>query len=493
MNSRLAATLLAIAVACSFFIPLIVPSHDSIWIDEGYNAAYGQIPTFTVLWNQLRQDPNSQGQMPLGMLAAWIGGQTLGTSEWALRAPNILWGLLTLLALWRVGRRVNCLWLPVVAAVHPFFWTYLNEGRPYALQIAASAWLLYALVVFYQEKGAGSRWAWVLALSSVATCGSIMLGVIAFACVLAVIVFTGFRYRWVPSRAAWLPLALAFLALSVLGIFYLASLLRGAGGARYWQPGLANVAFATFELAGASGFAPARHAIRDLAKEHQMLALALRVGLPLVALLSLQLFLGWGVGWRRMKSEDRYLFASCLGICTTTTAALILLSIIAAWPFWGRHLAPIFPFLVVVIAFSARGAMQGSKPGQFAFGLLLLLWLTSSLLVRYSPAHQRDDYRSATQYAREAASKGQRVWWVAAEIGARYYQLPLEPIASSGHVIDATNLSGDKVAPASAPDVIIMTKPDLCDIHGTARDYIGRHGYQVSRVLPAFTIYHKPE
>jgi hypothetical protein len=360
------------------------------------------------------------------------------------------------------------------------------------LQIAASAWLLYALVVFHGEKGAGSRWAWALALSSVATCGSIMLGVITFICVLGIMVFTAFRHRWIPTRAAWVPLTLAFLALSGLGIFYLASLLRGAGGARYWQPGFANIAFATFELAGASGFAPARHAIRDLAKEHQTLTLALRVGLPLLILLSLQLFLVWKAGWRRMRPEDRYLFASCLAICTLSAGALMLLSILAAWPFWGRHLAPIFPFLVLVIAFSARGATEGLKSGRLGFGLLLGLWLTSSLLVRYSPAHQRDDYRSATQYARNAVNDGQRVWWVAAEIGAWYYQLPLEPITSPGQVIDAANLSGDKVTQALPPDVIIVTKPDLCDIHGTARDFIGSHGYQVVCVFPAFTIYRKP-
>ncbi len=72
-----------------------------------------------------------------------------------MRAGNLLWGALALGAMYRVGRRLKLPWLPLLLAIQPYFWFYMNEARPYALEIACGSWLLAALVEFHNRRVSG--------------------------------------------------------------------------------------------------------------------------------------------------------------------------------------------------------------------------------------------------------------------------------------------------------------------------------------------------
>src|SRR5215471_242455 len=148
--------LLALAI-----LPLAV-TNDSLWLDEGDTAMYALEPTFHSWCDRLLHDGQADCQMPLSMFCAWAVGKVVGTSEWQLRAVNIFWGALALVAMSRVGRRLQMPWLPLLLAVQPFFWFYLNEARPFALQLGCGAWLLAALVDFVYSRAGGTSWAWQL-------------------------------------------------------------------------------------------------------------------------------------------------------------------------------------------------------------------------------------------------------------------------------------------------------------------------------------------
>jgi mannosyltransferase len=119
----------------------------SLWIDEGISAGIashpaGEIPVL------LRQDGSPPAYYLL--LHAWT--EIAGTGEAALRAPSLLFGLLTIpLALWAgrslFGREAG--WICAAgAAVVPFLTTYAQEARMYALvallSVAATAAFLHA-------------------------------------------------------------------------------------------------------------------------------------------------------------------------------------------------------------------------------------------------------------------------------------------------------------------------------------------------------------
>ena len=107
-----------------------------------------------------------------------------------------------------------------------------------------------------------------------------------------------------------------------------------------------------------------------------------------------------------------------------------------------------------------------------------MLSLFSCLAVRLAVRHQRDDYRDAAQYARQALLQNQVVWWNAAVEGAWDYKMPLD--TSGGQkdtAIPLLNPSVDSLARLKKPNVIIVSKPDLFDSAGTMADYLKRGHY----------------
>src|SRR2546426_1405092 len=132
--------------ALSVLAGLAAITSESLWIDEGQTLHFAKQPTFQAWFETIRHNTKSEAQMPLGMLAAWAGGKILGLGEWQFRAANLLWVGLAGTAMGLIGRLLKQPALLFVFLIHPFLWFYANEARPYAMQICASAWLLYVLV-----------------------------------------------------------------------------------------------------------------------------------------------------------------------------------------------------------------------------------------------------------------------------------------------------------------------------------------------------------
>ena len=208
-------------------LPFMV-TNDSLWIDEGDTAMYAMQPDFHSWWHHLRQDSAADCQMPLSMLFAWIGGRMLGTQEWQLRVVNLVWGVLALIAMYRAGRRLQLPWLPLLLAVQPYFWFYMNEARPYALEIACGSWLLTAFVEFHVSRASGESWAWLLVTAAFFLFLSTLLAPLPVVVSVAVGVVAAWRGRWKPSRKAVLILLGGVAANVPTAIYYVSTLFRGA-------------------------------------------------------------------------------------------------------------------------------------------------------------------------------------------------------------------------------------------------------------------------
>jgi hypothetical protein len=114
----------------------------------------------------MRHASGSDLQMPLYMLWIWACEKVFGSGEIALRAVNLFWILPGLIALWLALARQPRLQLAVflVTICNPFVWYYLNETRPYAMQIGASLFLaalvlLAALGFYYLWPLKAGAWA----------------------------------------------------------------------------------------------------------------------------------------------------------------------------------------------------------------------------------------------------------------------------------------------------------------------------------------------
>jgi hypothetical protein len=138
-------------------------------------------------------------------------------------------------------------------------------------------------------------------------------------------------------------------------------------------------------------------------------------------------------------------------------------------------------------------------------GLGLLFLIYSSCSLRFASRHSKDDYRAAAAVAQAAVDQGQRVWWAADVIGARYYGLSGEfdvmgeltsvhkPLVCSDlpGVQPVANGSAQCLRALSVPDVVILSKPETFDTRGDIVGYLTAGQFEVGQSLPAFTIWRR--
>lgn len=89
---------------------------------------------------------------------SWLG--VAGTTEWAMRYPSVLFGLLTCAAIWRLARDAGGGWAGLgsllLAAVNPYQIAQSQNARNYAM-VAALATLATALLLVASRRG-GRHW-----------------------------------------------------------------------------------------------------------------------------------------------------------------------------------------------------------------------------------------------------------------------------------------------------------------------------------------------
>jgi len=511
MNRAAALSPVASWVLVSVLAGLLMLSTVSLWIDEGQTLRFAQQPTLANWWQTLRANPYSEAHMPVGMLAAWLGARVFGTSEWGLRAPNLVWLVLAAVAMGLLGRYWRRPALLPLFLLQPFLWAYVNEARPYAMQICAGAWLLYLLALWMDGDEIRPAPAWVLTGVCLFGFGSSLLfGFALLGWAAALVVGRAMRPQpppqtfpgslpvrpWLPAihRSALLPLGVSALVLGGLGVYFIGALQRGAGGARLWEVGWGNLAFAGYELLGAMGLGPPRNELRELGRLPRELLGTLVQPRYLVGLggLCLAWLLILVLLWRQRR--DRVLIA-ILAWLGSTAVSLLAASWVVHFPFWGRHLAPLLAGVVALAALVVfPPAGQRWLLSQRIAALLLVLCLAiSSATVRWSDAHQKDDYRSAVALARRALAQGLSIWWTGdAQECANYYGLLDLKQAAPERLVLTPLLGREDYKDLPDPDLVILSKPDTYDGTSQVRERLRQGRYQRVGKLRAFTIWVRP-
>ena len=137
----------------------------SLWRDETDSLRFATRPLAQVLGNFTR--PGENGPLYFLLLRPWL--TLAGHSEYALRFPSALAGLLALPLILVWGRRLFALDVGLLAAlllaVNPYHLWYSQEAKMYALLVVV---VMLALWAFAQALRRGGWWRWLiwLALSS---------------------------------------------------------------------------------------------------------------------------------------------------------------------------------------------------------------------------------------------------------------------------------------------------------------------------------------
>lgn len=471
--------------------PLLALSTQSYWIDETLTALKAAEPSLAGWWEQMVTEKMSDLQMPLYMFFVWVWAKLFGTSEWALRAANLPWFLGGLLAFASSFRGAARLLAMVCGVFSAFVWFYLDEARPYAMQLGASLLIVAAL----RQLGTPpipcpprNLWTWPFCAGVGILAGTSLLGVFwCGAALAALLARVGLRRVGELLKAA--PLAWVTLALWLGGLaaYYLWTLKVGARASSAGTTDLQNALFIGYELLGFSGLGPGRLEIRaaGLTAFHAHLAALATYGLLIGPML------GWGIATAWRADRRRLLWLTL--VVVTTLVSLLAAGWLLHFRLLGRHCAPAFVAGLLVLVLGANEAWQRDR----LWSRLMLLGflaasLASCLAARLAVRHAKDDYRSAAAYGRAMLAAGHTVGWSADVHGAWYYDLPLAEAPGEPRRAEVfLNSSRDSLATVELPEVVIVSKPDLYDVQGALGARLCDPQFRVTRTFTAFAIWQR--
>ena len=469
----------------------VAVSGQSLWIDEANTALKAGQATLTDWWRTLVSEKGSDLQMPLYMLWIWACEKCFGSEEFALRAVNLFWFVPGVLAFARAlaGRRDLQKAVLQLAAVSPFAAYYLNEARPYAMQLGATFFLLAALCRWSRlaaDEPPGRGWTWGFVFALVALAGSSLLGMIWAAAALAAVLVVWPWRRWLELFGkhflAWL---FAAAALAALAKYYLWTLKTGARASAVATTDWRNVVFAGYELLGFAGLGPGRAELRGGGLA------GLRAQLPALAVYAALAggFLIWGlVEFWRSRRWGKFLAAAML---VGLPAAMILAAgATLHFRVLGRHLAPLAVVAVALLAAGLAAVRRSGFVGNMLAVAFLALSLLSAALLRFAPWHAKEDYRGAADVARRALKQGKTVWWNADVSGARFYQLPVTTNASeAGKAVWLMNPAREQLV--GPPDLVLASRRDIYDAGGTLAEFLAREKFERVQELQSFTVWRR--
>ncbi len=470
-------------------------SAQSYWIDELCTVWKAVQPTVTDWWQAMRAEGDSMLQIPFYELYAWAWEKLAGSSEFAMRAGNVPWFLLGLIllaaALPRQSLRRWCVALALLFS--PFAWYYLNEARPYAMQIGAGCMVFAALFQLGQNQaGAISRerrWVVILCFGSLLLAGSGMLAMLWLGAYWAGAIFSTPNKRLLQlAKNYWGWWVLNFGLLFILGLYYLWTLSIGARATSAGTTDVKNIMFIFYELLGFTGFGPGRLEIRygGLAVFRQWLPWLASYGILLALLLA--------SGCRQLIRDYRLRTLTAWLVAFALVMGFILaVGFKVHFRVLGRHCAPLLPLILFV---QGVGLAEWLNRGKFSWRLLAALFLGTCLAsdasVRFGERHAKDDYRDAAALGREALSQGQSVWWSAETQGAWVYHMAVTTQPTNTHAAFVIiNPEPASLQALPKPDLVLLSKPDLYDGQGAIQSYLNQNNYRLVQKLSAFTVWRR--
>ena len=494
-------------------VMLLAISNESLWIDEFWTEHFAALESFRAFY-ELLLVPNGS-QTPLHFLHFYLWGQLNLAGEFWFRLANLpLFVAGQVAVYWALRdypRKFAYLYL-TLTALHPMVWQYANEARPYILMYAGAQMMLAYLLNLHARSASGRPaeplFLMLFVVGGILLFGASLLGVFSVfaACVVALLYHLR-RSTWRELLRGVNLLMLGFFALAIalLTVYYANSLLLGAGGSRLASSSLVTVLSTFYEVLGLAGIGPSRLELRSLG----VAALAPYAISLLVAGAVLLAVLAVGLKEARVRLGARQLLLLC-AFGLFPVAVILFSGFAMQWRVAGRHLFATLPLLSLVWALGLSTLLRADgRRGQQLRWLLavvaLLLLAYSAFSLRVSPQHRKDDYRAAAAVAQAALAQGQRVWWAAGVIGASYYGLPGEfdvmgELTGQHKPLPCKDLPGVQAVPnastpcllaLTAPDVVILSKPDTFDTRGDVGAFLKAERFALVQNLPAFTIWRR--
>jgi len=489
-NSSISKLTTAAILALGLLVCAMAIGNQSFWLDECDTAYRASLPTLADLWRCLRGEALADLQVPLYMFYSWVWEKLSGLNEWALRAGNVPWFLFGLVAMSRALPATQRLrWsVLLVLLCNAFVWFYLDEARPYAMQIGTSLVVfasLFRLASHQDEPSRERLWVAGLCVGSLLLSASGMLAMLWLGAYLGAAMLSAPKDRLQRLARSYRPWWVSTgLLLFMLGLYYLWTLSIGARAARLGSADPRNVLFIAYELLGFSGLGPGRDAMR---------AGQWRVFLPWLpglAIYGLVLLVVLAAGCRSLVATISRRTLLCWILAFALVLGFILaVGVAVRFRVLGRHCTPLLPLILFVLGSGVAALWQRQdRVGRLLVAAFVGLGLISCLSLRFSERHAKEDYRDAAAMGRQALARGETVWWNAYKYGATVYHLPwTKPPVKPGMAVFVEYQVKGFERDLPKPDLVLTSKADLFDEKGILADYLARAGFHPVASFPAFT------
>lgn len=383
-------------VAAGLALRLFHLGSQSLWLDESHT--YGKAAaSFAASWDLIKWDVNHPPLYFL-LLHFWLPA---GQSEAAMRFPSVVFGALTIPAVYFIGRRVFCekaaLLGALIVAISPYHIHYSQEARPYAL--AAFLGSLSVLLFLKILRSGGGPWTW--AAYTLLLTGAIHTHYYGFFILISSFVFLSIFGRSYPGvMRKWLLSAAAALAIFAFWADIFARSLRGYAGYKEFPAPLAELmALPKLLFVFMAGHSAVSVSGPDLYPE---LLRFLPVTIPIFAV-SVYLFFR-GLPVPREKQRDRAFLLLVL------TAPLAVCFLADHFGEIGRLLHPryLLMFSPVFYLFVAAGFFAlKDLPARLLAVLVVVVTMGYSLNNYYfKPGEGKKDWRGAASWMSLRASPG---------------------------------------------------------------------------------------
>jgi 4-amino-4-deoxy-L-arabinose transferase-like glycosyltransferase len=385
----------------------------SLWMDEALSVEHARQP-LDILWASFTSGYSAYMFLYFLILDGWLhltGWLGLAPTEFIIRFPSAVFGALTAVVVFLLGRRFISRGAGVAAAclylLNPWQLTYSQDARSYSLLLLFSALAWYTLLVALGTERRQQRWWvwWVLYVltSTIATYAHILYALVLFA------QFVAFACLWsLPSpwrarmRAQWAPLLLSLASIGIL-VAPLAWVSRSGAWHTEWVrvPTLGDaLQRVSQKFLGGSG--------------------RLTVAVLALAGLCALLLVAWA--WRRgfsgvLKQARQGIAAMRQRVAAVWPGAVAcfcwaIVPLVIAWAaseqgtahlFTGRYLVAIVPALCLVF-----GIALVALPSRLAQALVLVgaLGVTALTLPQYYGHAQIEDWRTPTRWIEQQYLRG---------------------------------------------------------------------------------------
>lgn len=377
---------LPLVISLGILLRVVGIGSQSLWIDEVATSRLVSLgsPYFP---GELFGTTGSEANQPLYFLLMHPWTRAFGTSEWALRAPSMLFGVVAILVffLWckeTVGELAARL-ATLLLATSAFAVWYSQDARPYSLVLLVACAIHASFSRYMRDRKIASLIA-LACIEVVAFHTSILLGgLLAFVNVYWLVRGQGAdSYRWVATQAAVAVLCVPFAMLNIMKV---------AGGAHTQAHADITVAtiYGFWTLLVGFGVGPSAAELHEQAKLQVVLQ---HLG-EIIPIAIIVLICAWvAFAWLR-RIEDRLYWM--LAVFVPALFVIAVFASLKSTPL-PRYWVVCLPAMLAILG--AAFANLRTWPMVLATTLLVAVNLISIGRVGVDPQYMKEDYRALADH-----------------------------------------------------------------------------------------------